>query len=65
MARRRVGDSCRHRAATFGNIRSYGNFATRAVQLDVGWEFRRWEDGRVLSAEDLSAACERLYGEHT
>lgn len=36
----------------------------RAVRLDVGWEFRRWQDGRVLSAEDL-AVCERLYGEHT
>jgi salicylate hydroxylase len=41
------------------------DFAVRAVQLEVGWEFRRWEDGQVLSAEDLSAACERLYGEHT
>jgi salicylate hydroxylase len=37
----------------------------RAVQLDTGWEFRRWEDGTVLSSEDLSAACERLYGEQT
>jgi salicylate hydroxylase len=37
----------------------------RAVQLDTGWEFRRWEDGTVLSAEDLAAACERLYGEQT
>ncbi|WP_433260914.1 FAD-dependent monooxygenase [Actinosynnema sp. CS-041913] len=37
----------------------------RAVRLDVGWEFRRWQDGTVLSAEDLAAACERLYGEHT
>ncbi|MFI0409236.1 FAD-dependent monooxygenase [Actinomadura sp. 3N508] len=36
-----------------------------AVQLDVGWEFRRWQDGTVLSAEDLAADCERLYGEHT
>ena len=40
-------------------------FATRAVQLEVGFEFRRWEDGTVLSAEDLSAACEQLYGEHS
>jgi len=40
-------------------------FARRAVRLDVGWEFRRWRDGTVLSAEDLAAACERLYGEHT
>ena len=37
----------------------------RAVQLDVGWEFRRWADGTVLSAENLKTACERLYGEHT
>jgi salicylate hydroxylase len=37
----------------------------RAVRLDTGWEFRRWADGRVLSAEDLSGACERLYGEQT
>lgn len=36
-----------------------------AVPLDVGWEFRRWADGRVLSAENLSEACERLYGERT
>jgi salicylate hydroxylase len=37
----------------------------RAVRLDIGWEFRRWQDGTVLSAENLSAACQRLYGEHT
>ncbi len=36
-----------------------------AVPLDVGWEFRRWDDGRVLSAENLAGACERLYGERT
>ncbi|MCI2421352.1 FAD-dependent monooxygenase [Saccharopolyspora sp. K220] len=35
-----------------------------AVPIEVGWEFRRWEDGRVLSAENLDA-CERLYGERT
>ncbi|WIX79223.1 FAD-dependent monooxygenase [Amycolatopsis carbonis] len=35
-----------------------------AVPLEVGWEFRRWEDGRVLSAENLDA-CEALYGERT
>ncbi|MFE2318920.1 FAD-dependent oxidoreductase [Streptomyces sp. NPDC059441] len=40
-------------------------FRERAVRLDTGWEFRRWQDGTVLSSEDLSAACERLYGEHT
>ncbi|MWA07376.1 NAD(P)-binding protein [Actinomadura sp. LD22] len=37
----------------------------RAVQLDTGWEFRRWADGTILSAEDLAASCERLYGEQT
>ncbi|MEV6639466.1 FAD-dependent monooxygenase [Amycolatopsis sp. NPDC051371] len=36
-----------------------------AVPLDIGWEFRRWEDGRVLSAENLAGSCERLYGERT
>jgi salicylate hydroxylase len=40
-------------------------FTERAVRLDVGWEFRRWQDGTVLSAEDLAARCEGLYGEHT
>lgn len=40
-------------------------FATTAVQLEHGWEFRRWEDGTVLSVEDLGARCQELYGEHT
>lgn len=39
--------------------------AGRAVQLEIGWEFRRWQDGTVLSAENLAASCEQLYGEHT
>jgi len=42
-----------------------GVFAERAVRLEVGWEFRRWQDGAVLSAEDLAARCAELYGEHT
>ncbi|MCX4641996.1 MULTISPECIES: FAD-dependent monooxygenase [unclassified Streptomyces] len=37
----------------------------RAVPLDWGWEFRRWEDGRVLSVEQLTGVCEELYGERT
>ena len=41
------------------------DFAARAVRLDTGWEFRRWHDGTVLSAEDLVVACESRYGEHT
>jgi salicylate hydroxylase len=42
-----------------------GGFTRHAVRLRTGWEFRRWSDGTVLSAEDLAASCERLYGEHT
>ncbi|NLU73990.1 NAD(P)-binding protein [Streptomyces sp. HNM0575] len=41
------------------------DFLRRAVRLGTGWEFRRWQNGTVLSAEDLASACERLYGEHT
>ncbi|MHC6219403.1 FAD-dependent monooxygenase [Arthrobacter sp. MMS24-S77] len=37
----------------------------RSVQLETGWEFRRWKDGTILSAENLTTECERLYGEHT
>jgi salicylate hydroxylase len=40
-------------------------FSERAVQLDIGWEFRRWRDGTVLSAQDLTAKSARMYGEHT
>lgn len=40
-------------------------FRKRAVVLETGWEFRRWADGTVLSAEDLASSCERLYGEET
>jgi salicylate hydroxylase len=40
-------------------------FTARAVPLETGWEFRRWQDGRVLSAEDLATRCASLYGERT
>jgi salicylate hydroxylase len=40
-------------------------FLRRAVPLEWGWEFRRWADGSVLSVEQLSGVCERLYGERT
>ena len=33
------------------------------VRLEVGWEFRRWEDGRVLFSQELGDKCERMYGE--
>ncbi|MFG2026623.1 FAD-dependent monooxygenase [Streptomyces sp. NPDC048825] len=40
-------------------------FIKRAVQMEIGWEFRRWENGAVLSAENLDEGCIGLYGEHT
>jgi salicylate hydroxylase len=43
----------------------FDRFVKRAVQMEIGWEFRRWEDGTVLSAENLKEGCVRLYGEHT
>ena len=33
-----------------------------AVRLDAAWEFRRWQDGRVLSVQAMSDACVQLYG---
>jgi salicylate hydroxylase len=41
-----------------------GRLRQRAIQLDTGWEFRRWSDGSVLSAQDLAAEAETRYGEH-
>ena len=38
-------------------------FRKTAVPLEVGWEFRRWQDGRVLFSQRMGAECERLYGE--
>jgi salicylate hydroxylase len=35
-----------------------------AVRLEAAWEFRRWQDGRVLFAQPMGDACERLYGAH-
>lgn len=49
-------------------IRRLGHFdafVDKAVALNVGWEFRRWQDGEVLSAEQLTGRCEELYGERT
>jgi salicylate hydroxylase len=40
-------------------------FEERAVRLETGWEFRRWQDGSVLSSEDLATKCQDLYGERT
>ena len=33
-----------------------------AVRLEVGWELRRWEDGRVLFRQELGDSCEREFG---
>ncbi|KPK05232.1 MAG: salicylate 1-monooxygenase [Betaproteobacteria bacterium SG8_39] len=35
-----------------------------AVQLEAAWEFRRWQDGRVLSVQPMGEECLRLYGAH-
>ena len=40
-------------------------FAEHAVRMEIGWEFRRWANGDVLSAENLEEGCLRLFGEHT
>ncbi|MER5428997.1 FAD-dependent monooxygenase [Streptomyces sp. NPDC002588] len=37
----------------------------RAVPLQVGWEFRRWEDGRVLFSQNLGEECEQRFGEQS
>jgi salicylate hydroxylase len=41
----------------------FGRLREVAVPLEVGWEFRRWQDGTVLFAQRLGADCERLFGE--
>jgi salicylate hydroxylase len=35
-----------------------------AVRLEAGWEFRRWQDGRVLFVQPMGEECLRLYGAH-
>ena len=32
-----------------------------AVRLEAAWEFRRWQDGRVLFVQAMGEACVRLY----
>jgi salicylate hydroxylase len=41
----------------------FGRLRDVAVPLEVGWEFRRWQDGTVLFAQRLGGDCERLFGE--
>ena len=33
-----------------------------AVRLEAAWEFRRWQDGRVLSVQPMGEVCRTLYG---
>ncbi len=33
-----------------------------AVRLEAAWEFRRWQDGRVLFSQPMGDECQRLYG---
>jgi salicylate hydroxylase len=32
------------------------------IRLEVGWEMRRWRDGRVLSSMPLGSGCEERFG---
>ncbi|MEQ1807493.1 MAG: FAD-dependent monooxygenase [Burkholderiaceae bacterium] len=32
-----------------------------AVRLEAAWEFRRWQNGRVLFVQEMGDTCERLY----
>lgn len=36
--------------------------SSSAVRLEGAWEFRRWQDGRVLFAKLMGDECARLYG---
>jgi salicylate hydroxylase len=35
-----------------------------AVRLDAAFEYRRWEDGKVLFVQPMGEECARLYGAH-
>lgn len=39
-----------------------GGLDAFAPRLDAAWEFRRWEDGRVLAVQPMGDECLRLYG---
>ena len=38
--------------------------STFAVRLEAAWEFRRWQDGRILFMQPMGEDCMRLYGAH-
>jgi salicylate hydroxylase len=35
-----------------------------AVKLEAAWEFRRWQDGRVLSVQPMGEVCKQQYSAH-
>lgn len=41
-----------------------GELPAFAVRLEAAWEFRRWQDGRVLFVQPMGERCERMYGAH-
>lgn len=41
-----------------------GRLEEFAVRLEAAWEFRRWQDGRVLSVQPMGEECLRMYGAH-
>lgn len=42
----------------------HDGLAASGVRLEVGWEFRRWQDGKVLFGQRLDDSA-RMYGEDT
>ena len=41
-----------------------GKLADFAVRLEAAWEFRRWQDGRVLFSQPMGETCKNLYGDY-
>jgi salicylate hydroxylase len=39
-----------------------GQLRAAAIRLEVGWEQRRWQDGRVLFSQALGTRCEEEFG---
>src|ERR1700722_10699028 len=55
--------SCRRNMVRpFSRLGLAARFEDFAVRLEFSWEFRRWENGRVISATAMDEECERLYG---
>lgn len=38
-------------------------FTAHAVRLEQAWEFRRWETGEVLFAQQMGDLCDEMFGE--